>query len=128
MSGGPEDGNAHFRAGIDGLLQFYAPDVVCYPAPGWVPDTVVRGHEGIRTLTEVWTANVEHAQLTIHEVRDMQQRLLILAELTGRRRDTRAPVNQRFAVINSDLRDDGKVGTARFFMDWQEAREAADQG
>jgi hypothetical protein len=49
----------------------------------------------------------------------------MLAEFSGRAKDTGSPIRQRFGVINSDLREDGKVGQARFFLDWQEAREAA---
>jgi hypothetical protein len=49
----------------------------------------------------------------------------VLAEFSGRAKDSGSPIRQRFGVINSDLREDGKVGQARFFLDWQEAREAA---
>jgi hypothetical protein len=122
------DRNAALDAGIELLLQFYAPDVVCHPAPGWVDEEVCHGHDGIRRLTAVWTANVQDATMKVHEVRDLRERLLILAELTGRARDTGRPISQRFGLINSDLRADGKVGQARFFMSWDEARAAAEEG
>jgi hypothetical protein len=111
--------------GIETLLQLYAPDVVCYQAAGWVPDDVCHGHEGIRMLSETWSAAVDEPALHVHEVRDLHERVVILAELTGRARDSGEPVSQAFGVVNSDLRDDGKVGEARFFLSWQEAREAA---
>jgi len=114
-----------FTAEIETLLSFYAPDVVCYPAEGWVPEPVCYGHEGIRRLSATWSANVEDATLNVHEVRDFQQRLLVLAELTGRAPVSGEPVSQRFGIVNSDLRDGGKVGEARFFLSWQEARDAA---
>jgi hypothetical protein len=114
-----------FSAGIETLLAFYAPDVVCYPAPGWVDVAVCHGHDGFRQLSAVWSANVDHPTMEIHEVRDMHERLLILAEFIGRDKASGLPIRQPFGVINSDLREDGKVGEARFFLSWQDAREAA---
>jgi hypothetical protein len=114
-----------FTAGIESLLVFYASDVVCYPAPGWLESTVCHGHDGFRQLSAVWTEKVDDPGLEVHEVRDLHDRLLILAEFTGRTKDSGLPLRQQFAVINSDLRDDGKVGEARFFLSWQEARKVA---
>jgi hypothetical protein len=114
-----------FTAGIEALLVFYASDVVCYPAPGWVDAATCHGHDGFRQLSAVWSENVDDPALEVHEVRDLHDRLLILAEFTGRSRDSGMPLRQPFAVINSDLRDDGKVGQARFFLSWQEARKVA---
>jgi hypothetical protein len=117
---------APFRAGIEALLLFYAPDVVCYPARGWVDDPVCHGHDGIRRLSAAWSANVDDASLEVHEVRDMSTRVMILAELRGRAKDTGELIHQPFGVVNSDLRSDGRVGVARFFMSWQEAHAAAE--
>ncbi len=114
-----------FNAGIESLLVFYALDVVCYPAPGWIDEAVCHGHEGIRKLSAVWTDNVDDVAFEVHDVRDMHERLLILAEFTGRAKESGAPVRQPFGVINADLRDDGTVGEARFFLSWQQALEAA---
>jgi ketosteroid isomerase-like protein len=115
---------AAFHAAIDALLVFYAPDVVCYPAKGWVQEAVCHGHEGIRKLSAVWTESMDDASLAVHEVRDMHERVLILAELTGRAKASGAPMRQPFGVVNSDLRDDGTVGEVRFFLTWQEALES----
>ena len=122
---GEDDAHAQaFEAGIEALLAFYAGDVVCYPATGWVEEPVCHGHEGIRKLSAVWTESMDDVALSVHEVRDMHERVLILAEFTGRARDTGAPTHQRFGVVNSDLRDDGKVGEACFFLTWREALDA----
>ena len=113
-----------FNAGIEAFLVFYAPDVVCYPAPGWVEDVMCRGHDGIRKLSAVWTENVDDVSLEVHEVRDLHQRILILAEFTGRSKDSGTPIRRPFGVVNSDLRDDGTVGEVHFFLTWQQALEA----
>jgi hypothetical protein len=122
MGGAKDDSSAQaFSAEIETLLLFYAPDVICYPAPGWVEEEVCHGHEGLRRLSSVWSETWDDAALKVHDVRDMQERLLILAEFTGRDRETGAPVNVEFGVVNSDLREDGRVGEARFFLSWDEA-------
>jgi hypothetical protein len=49
---------------------------------------------------------------------------LILAEFIGRSKESDAPIRLPFGAVNSDLRDDGKVGEVRFYLSWQEALEA----
>jgi len=120
----PPEKSEAFDAALETLLAFYALDVVIYPAPGWVPDAVCRGHDGMRQLGAVWTENVVDATLEVHEIRDLHDRLLILAEFTGRSKDSGAPISQPFGVVNSDLRDNGTVGEVRFFLGWQQAIEA----
>jgi hypothetical protein len=114
-----------FEAALESFLGFYAPDVVCYPAPGWIEQTVCHGHAGIRRLGAVWTSSVEDVALEIHDVRDLHERLLVLARLTGRAKDSHLPISQEFGAVNSHLRADGRVGEVHFFLSWQEALEAA---
>jgi len=113
-----------YAATIDSFLAFYAPDVVCYPAPGWVEEEVCHGHDGLRRLSAVWSANFTDVALEIHDVRDLGERLVILAQLNGRDRSSGMPSSQRFGAVNSRLDDDGKVGKVRFFLSWSEAFEA----
>ena len=51
-------------------------------------------------------------------------RILILAQFTGRSRDSGEPIRQTFAAVNSDLRPDGKVGEVRFFFSREDALKA----
>jgi SnoaL-like domain len=119
------DGDAEaFEATIDSFLAFYAPDVVCYPAPGWVQEEVCHGHDGLRRLGAVWSASFSDVALEIHDVRDLQERLLILGQLSGRDRSSGMPSGQRFGAVNSRLGADGKVGEVRFFLSWSEALDA----
>jgi hypothetical protein len=121
------DRNPHsqaFEATVDSFLAFYAPDVVCYPAPGWVEEEVCHGHDGLRRLSAVWSANFTDVALEIHDVRDLRERLVILAQLNGRDRSSGTPSSQRFGAVNSRLGDDGKVGEVRFFLSWREALDA----
>jgi hypothetical protein len=112
-------------AAIEAFLEFYAEDVVCHPAPGWIEgDGVCYGHEGFRRLAAVWSESIDDGALEVHEVRDLRDRVLVLAEFTGRSRGSGEPRSQRFGAVNSDLRSDGRVGEVRFFLTWQEARDA----
>jgi hypothetical protein len=114
-----------FEAAIESFMAFYAPDVVCYPAPGWVEEDVCHGHEGLRRLSAVWSANFKDIALEIHDVRDLHERLVILARLTGRDRSSGVRLTQSFGAVNSRLRSDGRVGEVRFFLSWDEALQAA---
>ncbi|HEY1833331.1 MAG TPA: nuclear transport factor 2 family protein [Solirubrobacteraceae bacterium] len=117
-----------FNAAIESLLLVYAEDVVCYPAPGWVEEQVCHGHEGIRRLGAVWSENWDDVTMQIHDVRDLSRRVLVLAEFAGRDRDSGEPVRVPFGVLNSDLRTDGKVGEARFFLGWDAALDYVANG
>jgi hypothetical protein len=112
-----------FDAAIESLLMIYAADVVCYPAEGWVEEEACHGHEGIRRLAAVWREQADDVTMQIHDVRDLKQRILVLAEFSGRDRASGEPVTVLFGVLNSDLRADGKVGEARFFLGWDAALE-----
>jgi hypothetical protein len=125
-AGASGPGAETFNSGIETLLALYAPDLVCYPAQGWVEgDAVCHGHDGFRRLSAVWLEKVDDVSFAIDDVRDLHERVLVLATFSGRSKDTGAPVSQPFGVINSDIRADGKVGEARFFLTWQEAVDAA---
>ena len=78
----------------------------------------------VRRLAEVWTENIDDGALEVHEVRDLRDRVLVLAEFTRRSRGSGEPRSQRFGAVNSDLRGDGRVGEVRFYLTWQEARDA----
>jgi len=131
MAGGRGDAGGHladaFSAELDSLLLFYAPDVVCHPAPGWVDgDAACHGHDGFRQLGAVWATGVDDPAVEIEEVRDLHDRFLIYAHFTGRSRESGKPIRQSFAAINSDLRPDGKVGEVHFFLSREEALRAVD--
>jgi hypothetical protein len=85
---------------------------------------VFHGHDGFRRLAAIWSENNNDAALRVHDVRDMRDRVVVLAEFIGRTRDGGGPVHQIFGVVNSDRRADGRFGEVRFYLSWQQAREA----
>ena len=112
-----------FRSGgMEAVLPFYAPDVVCYPVSEWVEEPEYRGHEGALRLTS-WTDGFDEVAFEAHEIRDAGDQVVVLAELTGQIRDTGVPIRQAFGVVYSDFHD-GTTGKVRYFLSWQEALEA----
>ena len=106
------------------MLPFFAPLVVWYMAPEWVEDPAYRGHGGIRRLDAIWAANFDDWAWEVQEIRDLQERVLVLAEQTGRIKISGAPIRQPIGIVASDFRND-TIGTVRTFLSWGQALEAA---
>jgi ketosteroid isomerase-like protein len=112
--------------GMEAVLPFYAPNVVCYPISEWLEDPVYRGHEGALRLT-AWTDNFDDVAFEAHEIRDVHEHVVVLAELTGRIKESGVAIRQAFGVVYSDFRD-GMTGEVRYFTSWQQALEAVGLG
>jgi ketosteroid isomerase-like protein len=112
--------DAFSAGGFEAMLPFFPDDVVWYPAPGWIEDTVHHGHDGVRDMAAVWTDNFDDLTLTPCEMRDLGDRVLVLAESSARIRGTATPIRQPYAMIYSDFRDQ-KIGEVRFYFTWQTA-------
>jgi ketosteroid isomerase-like protein len=111
---------AHAKGGIEAALVFYAADFAWYPGPGWLEDSVYRGHEGARRLDAVFLENFDDYTLEVHEIRPVADRVLALYEATGHIRGSGAPVRQQIGLVMSDFRD-GTIGAVRSFFSWKEA-------
>lgn len=116
------------NAEMEALLKFYAPDVVCYPARGWVDYDIAHGHDGMRALIARFSGKVDNFALHVDEVRDLGERMLVLAEFTGTSKITGAKASQPFGIVNSSMRTDGTVGVAHLYLSWEQARRAAGIG
>jgi len=115
---------AYSAGGIESLLPFYAPDVVLYPDPEWPEDSVYEGHHGARKQDALWVDNFDDYGWEAHEIRDLDEVVLALAETTGRAKASGAPFRQQQGIVASDFRD-GTIGQVRFFTTWQQTLEAA---
>lgn len=118
---------AYNVGGIGALLPFLASDVVWYPAPEWPEDPLYEGHQGSRKLDALWVENFDDYGWEAHEIRDLHEVVLALAEVRGRAKASGAPFRQQQAIVASDFRD-GTIGQIRFFVTWQQAREAVGLG
>ncbi len=109
--------------GFEAMLPFYPPDVVWHPAAEWVEDPVYLGYDGARRMSAIWTDNFDDLVLEPRDVREVEERVLVLAEATGRTKDGAVPISQPYGVLYSDFRD-GLIGEVRFFVTWEEALES----
>lgn len=110
--------------GIDAALTFCSPDVVWYPTDRWLDGPVYRGHDGLRTLSASFSENFDDFRYDVHDIRDAQDRLVALVDMTGRIKGSGAEVSQRIAFVISGFRD-GTFREVRAFQSWPDALEAA---
>ena len=110
--------------GIEAALPFFTPDVIAYPFPEWVEESEYRGHNGLRRLIAVWTDNFDEFEFHPHEIREVDDRVLVLAETAGRIKGSGVPIRQPLGQINSDFRD-SMIGKIHNFLTWRQALEAA---
>jgi ketosteroid isomerase-like protein len=115
---------AHHAGGIDAVLPFYPSDVRMSPGREWVEEPVYHGHEGVRRLDGLFAENFDDWGWVVHEIRDAGDQVVALVEMTGRIKDSDAPVHMVQGIVASDFRA-GTVADLRFFNSWQEALEAA---
>ncbi|MGH2965139.1 MAG: nuclear transport factor 2 family protein [Solirubrobacterales bacterium] len=117
-----------FRAfadgGVEAALASFAPDLALYVFPEWPGPSEYRGHDGLRALMAEWTENFDEFEMEVHEVREVGDRVLVLAETVGRIKGSGLPIRQPFGAVYWDFRD-GRIGETRNFLTWREALEAA---
>ena len=116
---------AYSGGGLEAVMPSFAPDAVWYfDADEWVEDLAYRGHDGIRAAHAVWVSNLEGFGWEVHEIRDLGERVLVLADITGSVRDSGAPARVSMNLIvevGGDL-----VREVHTFMDLQRALAAAE--
>jgi len=113
------------QGGVEAALPCFAPNIVSYPFREWPTASVYRGHDGMRALLAEWTENFDDFELQISEIRQVGERVLVLAETVGRIKGSRVPIRQPFGALYWNFRD-GQIGETRNFLTWREALEAAE--
>jgi ketosteroid isomerase-like protein len=112
------------QRGSEAAMAFFAPDVVSYPFREWPGASEYRGHDGMRALLAEWTENFDDFELEVGEIRQVGDRVLVLAETVGRIKGSRVPIRQPFGALYWGFRN-GQIGETRNFLTWREALEAA---
>jgi ketosteroid isomerase-like protein len=109
--------------GVEAALPLFASDVVWYTSDQWPEDPVYRGHEGLRTVEAMWSANIDDFAWAVHDILDAGDRVVALTEMTGRIKGSGAPVSRRVGIVVSDIHD-GLLGAVRVYSSWREALKA----
>jgi ketosteroid isomerase-like protein len=110
--------------GVEAALDSWASDAILYTFPEWPGPSDYRGHDGLRALMAEWTENFDEFEMEVHDIRDLGDRVLLLAETVGRIKDSGMPIRQPFGAVYSDFHDGG-IGVARNYLTWRAAIEAA---
>jgi ketosteroid isomerase-like protein len=115
--------DAYKEGGVEAMLPFFPPDLVWHPGPGWVEDTVYTGYDGARKMSGIWASSIADLVLEPCEIREVSERVLVLAEGVGTVRDTGVPIRQPYGAVYANF-DGGMIGEVWFYFSWQEALEA----
>ena len=115
---------AFAAGGVEAALACFAPDIVLYTFPEWPGPSEYRGHDGLRALMAEWTENFDDFELEVSEIREVGDKVLVLAGTVGRIKGSRVPIRQPFGAVYWDFRN-GRIGEGRNFLTWREALEAA---
>jgi ketosteroid isomerase-like protein len=91
--------------GIDAALSFFSPDVVWYPTDRWLDGSAYRGHDGMRMLAAAFSENFDDFRYEVHDIHDAGDRVVALADMTGRIKYSRAEVSQRLGFVISGFRE-----------------------
>jgi ketosteroid isomerase-like protein len=113
------------RGDVDAVVDAAAPDTVMHPFPEWPGDQVYRGRDGWRRLIDEWLENFDEIRWDIERLIDAGDQVVALVHHRCRIKGTGVPIAQPLGAVFADFRQDGKVGTAHFFLSWPEALETA---
>jgi ketosteroid isomerase-like protein len=116
---------AYAHGGIEALMAFVSQDVVCYPFPEWVEESVYRGHDGFRKVTAIWTDTFDDFLLEVDEYQDHGSKVLALGTLGGLIKATGAPLRQPTGIVFSGFHR-GLIGEMWFFTTWAQAIQAVE--
>ena len=63
--------------------------------------------------------------MEVHEIREVEDRVLLLAETVGRIKGSGVPIRRAVRGRFSGTFRDGQIGAGRTFLTWREALKAA---
>jgi hypothetical protein len=78
----------------------------------------------MRRLAAAFSENFDDFRYEVHDIRDAQERVVVLTDMIGRVKQSGAEVSQRLGFVVSSFRD-GMFGEVRAFESWHHALKAA---
>ncbi|HTR19815.1 MAG TPA: nuclear transport factor 2 family protein [Gemmatimonadales bacterium] len=116
---------AYEDGGIEVVMPLFAPGVAWYfDADELVDDLAYRGRDGLRAAYDVWVSGFEDFGWDVHEIRELGDRVLVMADITGVARETgvAARLSTNLLVeVRGDL-----IVEVHTFTDLERAVEAAE--
>jgi ketosteroid isomerase-like protein len=115
---------AYDRSGVDGLAEFWHPDINWRAAEG-APDDVglMEGHDALRDYIRQWEETFDGGRTEVEELIDGGDQIVALVRGIGRMKDSDAEIDLRYAIVFT-VRD-GKIAAGREYFTREEAVRAA---
>jgi ketosteroid isomerase-like protein len=113
---------AYADGGLEAVVPFYTPDVVWLAASQWPEDSAYEGIDANRRQDEVWHASFDDYGWEVHDIRDAQDRVLVLAEMVGRTKTDSVELRQRVGLL-ARFRGE-QISEVKAYGTWQEGLEA----
>jgi hypothetical protein len=107
----------------DAFVALTTPDIEWTTGLGAIEGEIFHGHEGVRTYFGRLSSAWEEFRFSAHELRDLDDVVLVLGRLEGRGRGGGVPVDSPVGAV-WDLRD-GKIWRLRAYLDHAKAAEVA---
>jgi ketosteroid isomerase-like protein len=113
---------AYAEGGLEAVLPFYTPDVVWLAASEWPEDSAYEGIDANRKQDAVWHASFDDYGWEVHDIRDAQDQVLVLAEMVGRTKVDSVVLRQKVGLLASFRGQ--QIAEVKAFNTWQEGLEA----
>ena len=115
---------AYDRSGMDGLAEFWHPDITWRAAEGALDDVgLMEGPDAIRDHLRQWEETFAEGRMEVEELIEAGDQVVALVRGIGRMKDSNAEIDIRYAIVFT-IRD-GKIATGREYFTREEALEAA---
>jgi ketosteroid isomerase-like protein len=115
---------AYDRDGLDGLAEFWHPDINWRAAEGALDDVgLMEGPDAIRDYIRQWEETFEGGRMEAEELIDAGDQVVAVVRGIGRMKDSDAEIDMRYAIVFT-IRD-GKIATGREYFTREQALEAA---
>jgi ketosteroid isomerase-like protein len=115
---------AYDRNGVDGLAEFWHPDINWRAAEGALDDVgLMEGPAAIRDYLRQWEETFEDVRIEVEELIDAGDQVVAVVRGIGRMKDSDAEIDLRYAIVFT-IRD-GKIATGRECFTREQTLEAS---
>jgi ketosteroid isomerase-like protein len=112
------------RGGLDGLAEFWHPDINWRAAEGALDDVgLMEGPDALRDYYRQWEETFEKVRMEVEELIDAGDQGVALVRSIGQMKDSDAEIDIRYAIVFTTR--DGKIATGREYFTREEALKAA---
>jgi ketosteroid isomerase-like protein len=115
---------AYDRDGVDGLAEFWHPDINWRAAEGALDDVgLMEGPDAIRNYLRQWEETFAEGRMEVEELIDAGDQVVAVVRGIGRMKDSDAELDMRYAIVFTTR--DGQIASGREYFTREQALEAA---